>query len=164
MVSLSWCLSVISQRVRLNRTACLALPFCQAGLLINQQSDGAARRVWKQHTPRRTVLLQEPSWLIDSAGDQPVSVWPWLFGYSAHWCVLVKWFYTLDLLNYTALHFLFLCVHASEYETLTSIMKRLSWLPPLSEMSSYLRPRLFSFSSITGFFPLAVSMGPWVRT
>lgn len=47
---------------------------------------------------------------------------------------------------------------------LTSITKRLSWLPPLSEMSSYLRPRLFSFSSMTGFFPLAVNMGPWVRT
>lgn len=38
--------------------------------------------------------------------------------------------------------------------------KRLSWLPPVSEMSSYLRPRLFSLSSITGFLPCLVRIGP----
>lgn len=43
---------------------------------------------------------------------------------------------------------------------LTSITNRLSWLPPVSEMSSYFRPLLFSLSSITGFLPLAVSIGP----
>lgn len=47
---------------------------------------------------------------------------------------------------------------------LTSMTKRLSWLPPLSEMSSYFRPLRFSLSSITGFLPLAVRIGPWVRT
>lgn len=43
---------------------------------------------------------------------------------------------------------------------LTSITKRLSWLPPVSEMSSYFSPRLFSFSSITGFLPCLVRIGP----
>ena len=38
--------------------------------------------------------------------------------------------------------------------------KRLSWLPPVSEMSSYLSPRLFSFSSMTGFLPCFVRIGP----
>ena len=43
---------------------------------------------------------------------------------------------------------------------LTSMTKRLSWLPPVSEMSSYLSPRRFSFSSITGFLPCLVRIGP----
>ena len=38
--------------------------------------------------------------------------------------------------------------------------KRLSWLPPVSEISSYFSPRLFSFSSITGFLPCFVRIGP----
>lgn len=38
--------------------------------------------------------------------------------------------------------------------------KHLSWLPPVSEMSSYFRPRRFSFSSITGFLPCLVRIGP----
>lgn len=52
--------------------AYLALPCCQAGLLINQQSDEAARHVAKQDIQQRTGLLQEPSGLIDATGDQPV--------------------------------------------------------------------------------------------
>lgn len=43
---------------------------------------------------------------------------------------------------------------------LTSMTKRLSWLPPVSDTSSYFRPRRFSFSSMTGFLPCLVKIGP----
>ncbi len=41
--------------------------------------------------------------------------------------------------------------------------KRLSWLPPVSEVSSYFSPLRFSFSSMTGFFPCLVRIGPAVE-
>lgn len=46
---------------------------------------------------------------------------------------------------------------------LTSMTKRLSWLPPVSEVSSYFSPLRFSLSSMTGFFPCLVRMGPCCR-
>lgn len=39
--------------------------------------------------------------------------------------------------------------------------KHFSWEPPVSADSSYFRLRRFSFSSITGFLPFLVKMGPW---
>lgn len=44
----------------------------------------------------------------------------------------------------------------------TSMMKHFSWDPPVSSDSSYFRLRRFSFSSITGFFPFLVKIGPWL--
>lgn len=40
--------------------------------------------------------------------------------------------------------------------------KHFSWEPPVSADSSYLRLRRFSFSSITGFLPFLVKIGPWL--
>lgn len=45
---------------------------------------------------------------------------------------------------------------------ITSMTKHFSWDPPVSADNSYLRLRLFSFNSMTGFFPFLVKIGPWV--
>lgn len=60
---------------------------------------------------------------------------------------------------YFSFHFSF--ASTKQYYWFTSMTKHFSWEPPVSADSSYFRLRRFSFSSITGFLPFLVRIGPW---